>query len=351
MKHLMLTTALATATAFGAMAQTASEQTPQERPEQTMDQTGDQTGQQDAVPAFLSSDFTGKSLYTLDTDDARTIRERHGATETGGGMSVAERDRMRWTSSDTFLADRDNWTSVGSIDDIVMTKDGEIRGVLLDVGGFLGFGTRTVMVDIEELHFVTQDGAAEDIDDFFVVIAMSQDQLEALPEWEDNRLRAGFETRGYRQQDGAGAAGADRMSDGTRSATGQGMGADSQAMTTDGARSDTGQGMRNDRQTMVFADGDQMIEAEERTADNLMGADVYDAGGEHIGSVQDVVLGSGNDITDVVVDVGGFLGVGTHTVLLPIEDAQIGWTEGDGNLRMQVGMTREQLEALPEYDG
>ena len=331
MKHLMLTTALATATAFGAMAQTASEQTPQERPEQTMDQTGDQTGQQDAVPAFLSSDFTGKSLYTLDTDDARTIRERHGATETGGGMSVAERDRMRWTSSDTFLADRDSWTSVGSIDDIVMTKDGEIRGILLDVGGFLGFGSRTVMVDIEELHFVTQDGAAEDIDDFFVVIAMSQDQLEALPEWEDNRLRAGFETRGYRQQDGAGAAGADRMGDGARSATGQGMG--------------------NDRQTMVFADGDQMIEAEERTADNLMGADVYDAGGEHIGSVQDVVLGSGNDITDVVVDVGGFLGVGTHTVLLPIEDAQIGWTEGDGNLRMQVGMTREQLEALPEYEG
>ena len=318
MKRLLLTTALSTSLAFGAAAQTAD--------------TGaaDYSGATETVPAFLASNFTGRTLYTLSSEDARAIGE--GAA----GMTPAERDRLRYTSSETFAAARDDWESVGSIDDIVMTQDGEIRGVLLDVGGFLGFGARTVKVDISELYFVTDTDVAEDIDDFDIVIAMTQDELENLPEWDEDQLRAGFEVRAYRQGDQH-----------THDAHAHNAGAAD--MSEDAQMADDDQ-MTHERHA-VFTDDHQMLGGADRTADRLLGADVYDAEGENIGNVDDLVVGGDDAIQGVLVDVGGFLGIGAHTVMLSIDDAQIGWSDADDEVRVQVPMTREQLEEMPEYDG
>ena len=301
MKHLMLTTALATATAFGAAAQTAS------------------TGMSDtdasavSVPGFLASDFTGKTLYTLDSEAARAVVANDDAS------ADAERHQQRWTSSDAFLSERDDWRDIGSIDDIVLSMDGAVQGVLLDVGGVLGFGSHTVMVDIDELYFVPEDGAPDGLDDVSIVIAMSQEQLEDLPEWDSDRLATGFDAR----------VGADTS-------------AASSAIDTETAGGSNG---------TVFGDEHRMIEAEERTADRLLGADVYGAEGDNIGAVNDVVIGADDRISDVIVDVGGFLGIGAHTVRLPVEEAQIGWNEDDESARVQVMMTAEQLENLPAYEG
>ncbi|NYS26545.1 PRC-barrel domain-containing protein [Rhodobacteraceae bacterium 2376] len=324
MKRLMLTTALSTSVAFGAAAQTAD--------------TGaaDHSGAAETVPAFLASDFTGKTLYTLTSDDAREIGE--GAAE----MTPAERDRLRYTSSETFVAGRDDWENVGSIDDIVLTQDGEIRGVLLDVGGFLGFGARTVKVDIDELYFVTDTDVAEDIDDFDVVIAMTEDELENLPEWDEDQLQAGFDVRAYRQGD-------HQMQDAhAEEASAAGMGEDHQM--AEGDQMSEGDQMEHG-QREVFTDNYQMLEGDERTADRLIGADVYDAEGENIGNVDDLVIGDDNAIQGILVDVGGFLGMGAHTVMLSIDEAQIGWSDEDGDVRVQVPMTGDALEDMPEHEG
>ncbi len=312
MKKLMLTTAMCTGLAFAAAAQTA---------ETDMD---DHSAAGDMVPAFLASDFTGKTVYTLDSEDARAV----GAE--AGGMSAGERQRLRWTSSETFTAERDDWESVGSIDDIVMTQDGEIRGILIDVGGFLGFGARTVMLGLDELFFVSEEGHPEEVADFSVVVAMTEEELENLPEWDEDQLRAGFETRAPEQDDQAFGDG------GTEETDTAGM-TEGDAMTSE------------DRE--VFSEDHQMLEGEERTADRLMGADVYDAEGENIGSVDDIVFGSDDGIDGILVDVGGFLGIGAHTVMLPVDDAQIGWNDEDGDVRVQVSMTADQLEDMPEYEG
>jgi len=327
MRTLMLSTALVTASAVGAMAQ---------------DTTGTMAQDSSTVPAFLSSDFTGMTLYTLDSEDARALRDTTGAD----GMAGIERDRIRWTSSDTFASERQNWSNVGSVNDIVMTKDGEFRGILVDVGGFLGLGARTVLVDFEDLYFVSEGGETDSIDDFSVVIAMSEDELENLPEWDDAQLTAGFEPHDYR----AGGA------------TSPAMETEAAEMETDTAVSGeivTGEGMEPSTATgtdsgtdmAVFSDGYEMLDTEARTADRLIGADVYDTNGENIGSVQDVVLGSGNDVDGILVDVGGFLGLGAHTVNLPIDDAQIGWNQSDGDVRVMVSMTGSELETMPEHDG
>lgn len=313
MKRFMLTTAMCTGVAFAAAAQTADTAMP-----------GDDamTGM---VPAFLASEFMGRTLYTLDSEDARAIG---GGAE---GLDTAERDSLRWTSSDTFIAQRDSWENVGTIDDIVMTRDGEIRGILLDVGGFLGFGAHSVMVELDQLYFVSDEGAAEGIDDFFVVIAMSQEQLEALPEFDTTRLHAGFEV-------GSDVQGAGVLPHEEDAAFG-----------ADGQTTDAPPAPGADQN--VFGAADHMLAQEERTADRLIGADVFDATGESIGSVDDVVIGTDNGIDGIIVDVGGFLGIGAHTVKLPIDDAQIGWSDVDGDVRVQLSMTRERLEAMPEHEG
>ena len=325
----MMTTALASAVAFSAAAQTA------------MDTNDSMSGAGANVPAFLAGDVIGMSLHTLESE---------GVSGIGTDGTAADRERLRWTSSDTFLADRDDWEDVGSIDDIVMSKDGETRGFLVDVGGFLGFGARTVMIDIDDVYFVSDDAQAEDVDDFQLVVAMSSEQLEELPEFEREDLRAGFE--GRPRTDAGGEADEFAVEDGTADDDDF---ADTAAMDDDAAdttMAGNGTGMAgNGMEADVMGDGFATLEADERTADRLLGADVYDARGENIGTVDDVVLGGDERITEVIVDVGGFLGIGAHTVALPIHDANIGWHDEDDEVRVQVSMTGDQLEEMPEYEG
>ena len=340
MKHLMLTTALTSVTAFGVMAQTNSDDAAQEG------------GSQDAVPAFFASDLTGKNLYTLDAEDARTLGEHDDSEMEENGMSSADRDRMRWTSSETFLAHRDSWEDVGSIDEIVMTMDGEIRGVLLDIGGFLGIGATTVMVEIGDLHFVTQDGDADDIDDFEVVIAMSEDELENLPEWDDDQLDSGFEMRSAPQQDQQQVQDQDQeqveLQEQDRQQDQEQVEQQDQEQVEQ--QDQEQQDQTRDAEASVFGDDHMMLEGEDRTADRLMGADVYDANGENVGSVDDILLDDDDGISDILVDVGGFLGIGAHTVRMPLADAQIGWSDTDDEVRVQVMMTADELEDMPEHE-
>ncbi len=336
MKNLMLTTAIVAVTSFGAYAQTTDTTTAPAGDQAAATQMEGQN-----VPAFLVSDFTGKDLYTLDVDEARNLRDQRD------DMSGWERTSLRWESSETFTAHRDRWENVGSINDVVLTQDGQVRGVLIDVGGFLGIGARTVMVDIENLYFVADDTTPEDLDDFFVVAAMTESELESLAEWEEDQLGR-FEARGY---------------DGRSQEPGAGMGHDGDAAMTDDAatRDDatTGQAaMDTTGQTQDGAmagrteapEGYTSMAPEERTVDNLMGADVYGAEGEQIGNVEDLVMGSDNQISHVVLDIGGFLGIGSHTVALSLDEVDVIWNDQDGDVRIQVPMTQEQLEQLPEHD-
>lgn len=81
---------------------------------------------------------------------------------------------------------------------------------------------------------------------------------------------------------------------------------------------------------------------------DYMGADVVQSDGTSIGEISDLVIDPvSHEVKNVVIDVGGFLGIGTKTVTLPVEDLSAPNEDGD----MQVGLTREQVEALPDFVG
>ncbi len=72
-------------------------------------------------------------------------------------------------------------TEVGHIQDIVLSVEGQVEGVTVDVGGFLGLGTKSVLIPLEDVRLTRPD---PDSDEITVVTRLNQQQLEDLPEYE-----------------------------------------------------------------------------------------------------------------------------------------------------------------------
>jgi sporulation protein YlmC with PRC-barrel domain len=330
MKHLLMTTALVAATSFGAFAQTAPATTDPMAPAITAP-----AGQAHAahVPAFLATSFTGMTLYTLDSEAVRAVRTQDGMT--------------RWNSGDAFLAERERWESVGSIADVVMTQDGAVQGILIDVGGFLGFFARTVMIDIDDLYFVADDATPEDLSDFFVVASMTREQLENLPEWSDDALTTGFAPRQVgmdatpRPVDGGMA---DATTSGTAVPPAATVSPDPSTAALEGRAGAPGA-------PAPAPEGYAVVDGALPSADQLVGASVYDAVGDSVGNVNDLTLNGDAEVVEVLVDVGGFLGIGSHTVALPVENVDILWNASTDSVRVHLPMTRDMIESLPEHQG
>jgi hypothetical protein len=65
--------------------------------------------------------------------------------------------------------------SIGSIDDVIVGRDGRVRQVVVSVGGFLGIGDRKVAIGWDQLRFDANRDVA--------VVNLTKDQLRAMPEY------------------------------------------------------------------------------------------------------------------------------------------------------------------------
>lgn len=157
---------------------------------------------------------------------------------------------------------------------------------------------------------------------------------------------------------------------------------------TDGAQADVGVTAGTTAQTDGMATGTEVTGdwpmdgaaylATGIEASALTGTRVYDANDEWIGEINDVVVETGGE-TWAIIDVGGFLGIGEKPVALALADLQISQetvvdgevvtetapgtaptaptasgdavVDADADIKISVALTKEQLEAMPEYEG
>lgn len=84
------------------------------------------------------------------------------------------------------------------------------------------------------------------------------------------------------------------------------------------------------------------------TADKITGSKVIGPEGENIGSVSDVVIGADGGIGAIILDVGGFLGMGAHTISLASGQVDL-YTNADGDVITRSTLDKDALKALPEY--
>jgi len=249
----------------------------------------------------------------------------------------------------------DDAEEIGNVTDIVFGEDGRITAVVIGVGGFLGIGEKSVAVPFDMLEFTL---AADNTERW--VVPTTADALTAAPEfvWEEDEPAdandAATDDAAVAPADGAAMAPADTTTMAPADTNTMAPAADATA--TDPAAApatDTAAApAANTTATTPMAmprEGYNTVEADALTADNLDGATVIGPDGNDIAEVGDILLTADGQVDALLVDFGGFLGLGQKTVAVGMENLEFAANEA-GDLVIYTDFTREQLEAQPDYD-
>jgi hypothetical protein len=70
---------------------------------------------------------------------------------------------------------------MGHIVDVIVDRTGTVRAAVIDFGGFLGVGSRKIVVDWNALHF----GRIADKSDA-ITLELTKDQVKAAPEYKED---------------------------------------------------------------------------------------------------------------------------------------------------------------------
>lgn len=285
-------------------------------------------------------------------------------------------------ANSTIAADGEKeWDDIGEINDVLLDSEGNVKAVILGIGGFLGMGERDVSVNMDEIRIVTEEG---DSDDRFLVVNTSKEMLEKAPAFERMDDEADMEAEADMD------ANADMKADTDMAATDMNaeaevdteteMEADAEALANEAemeakeAAAETEQAV--DKATTEMADGANELEqdmerpmltapaveregytnatVEDRnalTAEDLEGSYVYGANDETVGEIGALVMGDNGEVGQVVINVGGFLGIGEKPVAVTWDELQIMKNAEGDDFRIYIDSSEEALEAQPEYQG
>jgi ribosomal 30S subunit maturation factor RimM len=243
---------------------------------------------------FFASDLIGMRIYNSESDVDTNMTVANGA-ET-------------------------EWDDIGEINDILLDENGDVKAVILGVGGFLGMGERDVSVSMDSIKVLRSE---DDADDRFLVVKTSKEMLEQAPEFErpmDEEMEH--------------AATSEMKDDATEKDR-----SNERPMLT--------------RPTVAY-EGYSNADVEEMqalTADDLEGSYVYGANNETVGEIDSLVLGDGGQVKEVVINVGGFLGLGEKPVAVTWDELQVLKNAEGDDFRIYIDSSEEALEAQPEYRG
>jgi PRC-barrel domain len=70
---------------------------------------------------------------------------------------------------------------MGRIVDVIVDRAGQVRAAVIDFGGFLGVGSRKIIVDWNALHFGQIANKGESI-----TLELTKDQVKAAPEYKED---------------------------------------------------------------------------------------------------------------------------------------------------------------------
>ncbi|MCO6381829.1 PRC-barrel domain-containing protein [Oceanicola sp. 502str15] len=427
MKRILATTALTASLAMPVFAQDTTAPETNTAPENGgFIQTADP---QDV----MASDFIGKRVYAM-SEDAAVAEE-----------GVAEADAA--------------WEDIGEVSDVILARTGEVEGVIVDVGGFLGIGEKPVALTMDSLNLVPDSNSPGT---YFVTISSSREALDQAPAFEatqpaemeqaeaadgtvatpleetpgeevdmaegddvtadpmaadpnsseemtemaeagdnaadeaeaemneevadaeatmeeagdtaseemaeagDAMEEAGDEAQEEMAEAGetveaAGDEAQEEMAEAGDTAdesmiaeeeVAEGDAAE-ETVAPEAAETDMAEAPADDAGTMegFTRDGYSEVMVTELSSEDLSGLPVYDSEDNRVGEISEVLISSDGMVTDAVIDVGGFLGIGEKPVAISFDGISLQkQAEGD-DLRAYVNTTEEQLKSFPEYEG
>jgi len=123
----------------------------------------------------MQSDSMGMAMSTQDLNgmQGNLIRSRD---ITGGYIyTMNQADDEGWDPEMTWDNMDSNWNQIGEIEDLVLSENGQIIGIVAEVGGFLDIGDKHVVISVQDLNL-----AAVDDQTYAYVTRMSEEELEEL---------------------------------------------------------------------------------------------------------------------------------------------------------------------------
>jgi len=77
----------------------------------------------------------------------------------------------------------------------------------------------------------------------------------------------------------------------------------------------------------------------------ILGKPVYNDHNERVGDVDDIIIAPDKSLSYAIIGVGGFLGLGEHSVAIPFNQ----FKSGDGKYVLP-GATKDTLKAIPAFN-
>lgn len=358
-RTLLTTTALAALLATGAIAQDTTTTT-------TTDPNAPAATSTDAANQSMSTNMSMRQPFDMAT-----------------GYNSADTDNLatRILGTPVYSSAADGADKIGDVNDLVLGDDGSVRAVIIGVGGFLGVGEKNVAVDFSQMKMVI---AADNTERW--VVETTKEALEAAPDFQfvedkpadaamapadntmapadntmapaDNNAMAPADNNAMAPADTTAAPADNAMAPADNNAMAP---ADTTAAPADNAMApaDTTTDANANAMTTTDTAATPMtpidrttlgnVDATTLTADDLIGTKVVGPDNEQIAEVGDLVLTQDGKIDAVLIDFGGFLGIGEKRVAVGMDNLDFA-TDQNGNRYVFVNFTKEQLDAAPAYD-
>ncbi|TIM64736.1 MAG: PRC-barrel domain containing protein [Mesorhizobium sp.] len=267
----------------------------------------------------------------------------------------------------------DDAQNIGDVNDIVLAKDGKAESLIIGVGGFLEVGEKNVAYQFDKAKWAERDG------DRWLVAETTKEDLEALPEFDREPYDPAPATTA--STDAATPAPVTTTPAVTAAPAPAEKTAEAPAATPEPAApapmDKTAEAPATTPDPAAPAPADKTAEApaaatpdatpdqtktaaidksaltempiNEIRSEDLVGTTVYGANDVNVGEIGDVVLTGDKKVDAVIIDVGGFLGVGEKEVAIGMDNLKF-MTDKDGNRYLYTNFTKEQLEAQAPYD-
>jgi hypothetical protein len=269
-----------------------------ENGEAATDQTAEQQPAQDQVDQQTQPSQQAEGQQPAQGEQMQQAEgQPQGTQQTTTDMAQTDMAQMEQGVPDV----PEGWTMAGEIDDVLLSQDGQVQALVVDTGGFLGMNEATRRIDIQEVRFVPD---TDDEGEFFAVYTGDQQALQGAEAFDEAALQEGT-LRGTETW---------------------------------------GDELAGSQADIAFTS---------ITTDELLGTAVYGSNDNWVGEIGELALTEDGEIEAVIIDVGGFLGIGEKPVALSMDQIQLRRGEGGAfgdDLRAYVNATEEELESMEAWE-
>ncbi|MER9487241.1 PRC-barrel domain-containing protein [Mesorhizobium sp. M0563] len=301
----------------------------------------------DPAPAATDTTATAPAAPSTSTDTAQNAPAAPAGNNPAPVVKRAEGNLATNIIGETvYNGTGDDAQNIGDVNDIVINKEAKAQSLVIGVGGFLGIGEKNVAYDFDKAQWAERNG------DRWLVAQTTKEELTAQPDFD----RKPYDPAPATTASNDAAANAPAVvtptvtasntattdntatSNNTDQASKTAQNAPAPATTADQTKTGS-----IDKSTLT-----EMPIGEIR-AEDLVGTTVYGANDVNVGEIGDIVLGGDKKVDAVIIDVGGFLGIGEKEVAVGMDDLKF-MTDKNGKRYLYTNFTKEQLEAQAPYD-